>query len=136
MSIFDTVLLCDHVLLDENRKPSAIGIYSGDIIVSELPAILNLALLIIFTPKQSGKFDIKLQFLMEEEPLTSGILSVDGVKEGQSSALRIPGLQIQTRVDAVFEAKAALPGGELQTIIKKRIFKGPSPGANELLRLS
>lgn len=130
--LLPTVLLCDHVILDVQNKHSAIGIYSGDIVVSELPANLKLALFMIFVPDEEGDNAIELDFILNDSAIAKAVIKVKAAKVGAPMPIVLSYLEAAIAEDAQLRIGAKVNEMEIGTILEKEIYvrKGAESAAS------
>jgi hypothetical protein len=91
------VLFCDDIRREDNGKALLIGVYHGDMIVSNLPANLRLSFWLQGRAKASGESSVqfRLQLVHEGEESTDDLATLDASASG---------LQADTPTVLVFQA--------------------------------
>lgn len=119
-------MLCDYVVAGVGGKHTLINVYSGDIIVSELPANLFLGTYLEIDPGfEARSLDIEVRI---EGKKVVGMRA--GAGEGQplpiptGIALVLPQMQLQIPSDVLLEVIATADGYAPTTALSKRIM-GP-----------
>ena len=84
------VVLCDEVRREETKKEILIGVYSGDILIPSLPAIISLTLWVHCKTHGRGRTKREVRIISSDgEVLSSGTYStnIEGADEGYMSAV-------------------------------------------------
>ena len=132
LDIFKTVLLCDHVVLDVQNKHSVIGIYSGDLVVSDLPANLRLSLFMIFVPEREGDNAIELEFFLNESAAAKAVTKVKVKKAGVPTPIVLSYFEVNIAENTQLRLSAKVNDMEIGTILEKEIYvlKGAESAAS------
>lgn len=132
MPAFGSVLVCDDVRRDTSNKDILIGVYSADIIVSQTPAWLTIALYVEYLPSELGEQKLTLRFGM----VGAGLLGADigiNVTEVNPVALPIGGIQMLVQGETDFVIEASLDDKKTwQELKRKKIRIGQPPTASPL----
>lgn len=121
--ILPTVLLCDHVILDIQNKHSAIGIYTGDIVVSDLPATLRLSLFMIFVPNREGENTIELEFFLDGAVAGNAVVTPSVQKAGVSTPIALSDFEAIIVKDTRLSLSVKVNGREIGTVLDKKIYR-------------
>lgn len=119
------VLLCDQIRQENNGKLIAIGIYGGDILVTEFPSVIPVALLVRLKTKSEGPYRIEVRYLLDGA-LIAGFESQMTVSPGSEVMGSLPEfpLHIPHAGKMVVQARD-VPGADWQALASipiKRIF--------------
>lgn len=117
------VVVCDDIRKEVTGKDILIGVYAGDIIVPEFPAVITATFWIEMTPGKLGKsrlrFRIRLANKDEAMPITIDVQ----FRELSTSAIATP--QATIAIDAETDLLLEQQVGENWEILKsKKIYKG------------
>lgn len=129
--LFPNIVLCDLIIRDVSNKHSLIGVYSGDILTSEMPARLRLALYTEFLPPEDGEFSIQIDIKLEGKRFARGEVEVKDAVAGVAAGIALSGFELRTDVPVQLDVTATVNGSKPQFILKKKIMKNPatSPSA-------
>ena len=126
-----SVIICDDIRTEQNGKHILIGVYGGDIVVSELPVTLPLAFWIEFLPKRAGEFRFDLRM---EVPGSAPSLELNGI--GATTTNLDPGSMVLAPRPYVIQAEGRLQlqlrsssVGRWKTFKAKQIMRGPAAAA-------
>lgn len=122
---YGNVVLCEYVGQGSQNKPILINVYSGDIVVSKLPADLSIGLFFELAAGQSIK-TIRLEMRLDARLAVAAEMVVVNSQGG--SALVIPQFPLKVEKDSVFEIKAFSDGYAPTVLATKRIFEGAVQG--------
>jgi len=119
-------LLCDDVRRELNNKCTLVGVYSGDIIIPELPATAGLAFYIEGKVSRTHE-PIPLEIRLSGPGKEKATLQMEIVpNEGQPGmSLASPRMQIYLQNEGAFEIAMRDPGGAWKTLISKRVILNP-----------
>jgi hypothetical protein len=121
--LFPTVVLCDLIIRDVSNKHSLIGIYSGDILISEMPARLRLALYTEFLPPEDGEFSIEIDIKLDGKRFAKGEVQIKDASAGVAAGVALSGFELRTDVPVQLDVTATVNGSRPQSILKKKIMK-------------
>ena len=122
---FHNAILCEHVVLGANKKHTLINVYSGDIIMGEMPAMLTLGLYVEMAAGAPAMMDIELQF--DHVAFAKIKARFPAGNEEKPSNLVVPLIQASIEKNLTFSAVATADGYVKTTILEKRISKGEIP---------
>lgn len=127
-------VLCEHVVPGLNGKYTLIGVYSGDVIVSELPAKLFLG---VYLEIKTG-FEPNTMLVVEvmvDDMVIGKMEAFDRTSSQKGGALVLPQLQIGFERDIEFSVVLKSQGYADTVALRKRISQGDlgatSPTASE-----
>jgi hypothetical protein len=124
---FGNAILCDDIRREEgNNKYILIGIYSGDIILSNMPAEFQLAFYIeIFAP--AGHYDLQIR-LSGPQKGAEAILptSFDHAGGDQVGTLASPRIGLTMTEEGTFKIDARVGEGRWKNIIVKKVIVTPN----------
>ena len=121
-----TVVLCEHLVPGANNKPTLINVYSGDIIVAQMPATLIFGLFIEL-PEAYPK-EIEFELFLDRKKFAEMRAHIPEGNKSQSAIIGIPLIQMGIDKDLVFSIVAKADGYANTTVVKRKIFKGDIPG--------
>jgi hypothetical protein len=120
------VILCEDIREEVGGKRSLMGIFAGDIIVQTLPAQIQLAAYIEYTPDASdgerATFDIRM--MQDDIEMVRARADVS-IERGKVATLLLPRGLATFQKDCMFRLLIAVNGGEEVEAIAKRIQEGP-----------
>ncbi len=122
---FQNIVLCEHVTKDVGGKYSAIGIYSGDILVGELPSHLRLALLLVYVPSETGPFRMEFELVALDEIFLKGKSTFENAIAGQPISISIPSFTLDVPRQTEVVAFACVGKGKKEEILRKSILLNP-----------
>lgn len=122
---FLNALLCEHVVMGANKKHTLINVYSGNIIVGQLPANLTFGLYVEMAAGSPPEMDVELR--MDGKPFGKIVAQFPGNHMEQQSNLVVPLIQVGIDKDLTFSVVATADGYANTTLIKKRISIGEVP---------
>ncbi|WP_139257119.1 hypothetical protein [Methylobacterium sp. yr668] len=106
----------------ENRKYSLINVYSGDIIVAEMPSTLALGLFIELIPQDLDPLDATINIFYGKKHVGKIKADVRPTTKGEVGAIPIPLFMLPVDVDANIKVVASAEGYQDQTILDKKIY--------------
>lgn len=121
------VVLCEYVGQGSGNKPILINVFSGDIIVSRIPADLQFGLFIELAPGQKIEI-ITIEMVLDAKMVVRAEMLV-AAPSRTGSALIIPQVPVRVERDSVFKIRALAKDYFPTIILQKRIFQGHVPGA-------
>jgi hypothetical protein len=118
-------ILCDHVVKGEGSKVTLVNAYSGDVVVSEMPATLMLGLFIELLPDPNMPEQVTITLRLDKQPF--GRLQARLVNQAPNNPgmIALPVFEVGVEKDAIFDVVAEAPGFRRSTVLEKRIFKRP-----------
>lgn len=127
-NVFRNVLLCEDVRAEIGNKSTIIGVFSGDVVVSEMPATLQFAVYAEYIPSRFGEVNIKFQFKSKDK-LLAGVSAKIGVKKLEPSTIRLPRLFFNFENDTELSLEATIESEKPIQLFSKRVFKGQISGS-------
>ncbi|MGB6451479.1 MAG: hypothetical protein WBE92_12070 [Steroidobacteraceae bacterium] len=134
-------IMCDEVRREDNGKGLYIGVYAGDVVVKEFPAILRLTCVLLGQPKRSTEREIELKLTYDENTTDPKSLSAkadldatppDNVEEVQ---LILPNAVLTFREPTTITLSVK-DGEQWRPIMKKKVLLAPSSGTSAPSQLS
>jgi hypothetical protein len=88
---FRSVIVCEDIREEINGKKSLMGVFSGDIVVQSMPAVIRFAVYVEYVPDDDdGKqIDFDFRLMQDDAEMARGQGSIT-VHQGQSVATSIP----------------------------------------------
>ena len=118
-------ILCDDVRIEKNNKHILIGVYSGDIVVKELPAKLRLSFYLEFGASEIG--DIPLEIRITGPGKRMGVMKAQfqSMEVGGPAILVSPQMEIPITEEGTIRVSAAIDKKKWRTILEKKITLNP-----------
>ena len=120
---FVAVVLCEDIRDELGNKKSLMGVIAGDIIVAELPAVIQLALFSLYQRPNLESAQIDLTLLQDEEEIAKARVAIPAGGTYIASAI-IPKSLLRFERECVFSIKAKFADGPETKIAEKKIIKG------------
>jgi hypothetical protein len=127
---FCAIIICDDIRKEINNKDILIGVYSGDIVVSSLPAWLPMAFWIEASAKQIGRHDRSFRITVADNPPLV-LKSELQIEQLGSLAIMISGLQIYFEKEGTLLLEVQ-EGEEWKTLKSKKIIIGQLPSGSPI----
>ena len=124
MSYLRNIILCETIIIDVHSRPTLVGVYSGDLIVGDLPTRLRLSLYSEFIPSKVGQHKIQLKITMGGKEFANLNIEADANKVGLPANVISPPMEIGIDKDIDLEISASIDGEDAGVILSKQIFKG------------
>lgn len=118
------VVLCEYFVQGLGNKHTLINVYSGDIVVAEMPAKMRLALYIEYEAMAEDAFSVRLEVLMSKEVQARFRFDVESGPRGRHGIMALPNMEIGIDENVAFEVRMSLDGERSRTVLKKAIAKG------------
>ncbi len=126
---FGNSVLCEHVVRGEHNKQTLINVYSGDIIVSAMPAKLHFGLYLEIIPDQDSELiKMSLELLLGKATLAHVPMEFTNAKKLSNASIVLPIFELSTDVDTTIKVVLRQDGYKDTVAMTKRIFKGEIPG--------
>lgn len=119
------VLLCEHLVPGLGNKQTLINVYSGDIVVAELPAKLFLAIYAEYSSNSDDAFTVLVEIMINKKPFARLRFDVDAGR--QQGVMAIPNMELGFDREVTLEVRAAAEGERARTILSKKVFRGDVP---------
>jgi len=123
---FGNVVLCEHVVSGVGNKHTLVNVFSGDIIVSELPARLFFGLYAEYYAPEDGSFkDISIELRLNGKTFARIVVSALGaVTPGDAGVVAVPIFELGVDNDLALSVVARVDGHKPQTLMTKQIRQG------------
>jgi len=125
-------ILCDDIRREANNKYSLMGVYSNDILVSEIPVKFSISFWVEFLTKFEKKMDITFRLAsrsLEGKGRKKQVVRLDGTIEAkipvESISLPIPKLSLKFEQEEMLFFEYQLPGGRWKEIKRFAVKKKP-----------
>jgi hypothetical protein len=121
---FQNAILCEDVRYEVGNKKSLIGTFAGNIIVSEFPAAIQLAVYLEYTPKTVGKDEkVDLEMWQDDVKIGSATIIVNA-KNNDNATLILPRAIVPFKKEGAFRVTASIDGGQSFEVLTKQLIKG------------
>lgn len=117
-------LLCEHVSAGPNNKHTLINVFSGDIVVSDLPALLPFGLYIETDSDPGFKGHLNLEIRWRKRPYMKGVVRLEQRSPSRQGVIALASFQLPVERDGELEVWLGEEGTRLSKILSKRIYKG------------
>lgn len=119
-------LLCELVSPSNNNKHTLVNVYSGDIVVSELPAHLQFGLYIeaAIEPGYRGVLQLEIRWL--KKAIIKGETEVGGKSNERTAVIVLPSFPLRIDRDGVLDVFLSGDDIRRQKLLSKKIYKGPT----------
>jgi len=125
-SKFRNVIVCEDVRDEINRKKSLMGVYSGDIIVPQMPAFVRFAVYAEYEPDADDGNQIDFEFrLMQGDTEIVRARGSAAVQSGLNVATGLPPGILTFLKDAEFRVLVSVNKGEEIELVSKKVLQGP-----------
>jgi len=136
----DYAVLCDEIRKESNGKLFLIGVYTGDILVSDFPAQLALSALLHGFAYEKGEYLFEIRYRLAFADSEKTVVQAKGKIQAQRSApseVSIPALRVPIEIvePARLDLAYRLSGGRWKTILSKTIRLNPA-STSELVQPS
>ena len=125
MGSFRNVIVCEDLREELGNKKSLMGIFTGDIVVSQFPATVPLAFYIEYMPDKSDTDEISFEFrLMQDDAEMAKGIAAAPLAPSQVAVIVLPrGLGTFDK-ECNFRLLVSVAGSSETEIVSKRIIKG------------
>lgn len=125
---FDVQLcvMCEDVREEKNGKHSLIGVYSGDILISELPGDISMAFFIEIIIREVGLHELQLRLSGPGAHSATLKAQVDLTEKNAVSVLKTPRIQAGLEEPGTFRFDISTDGETWENLITKQISLMPS----------
>lgn len=119
---FRNAILCEDVREEIRNKKSLMGVFTGDVVVSEFPARIRMAIYLEYAPiKGEGQHIIEIVLMRDEDEIARATASVDDDSKPRSIILPQGILLLEQGGDLVVRANV----GEVSTeVLRKSVQLG------------
>jgi hypothetical protein len=118
------VILCEYLVVGAGNKHTLINVFSGDVIVESLPAVLRLAMYIEYQTATDEAFNIIIDVKLDGKTLTKLRAEIETGHRHQTGILAIPGIEVGFDRNVTFGVRMTVDGEQPKTILKKQIYLG------------
>lgn len=126
---FGNSLLCEHVVRGEHNKQTLVNVYTGDIVVSAMPAKLYFGLYLEVIPDQDSELlRMSLELVIGRTTVVQVPMEFMNVKKLSPASVVLPIFELGTDVDTTIKVVLSQDGYKDTVAMTKRVFKGEIPG--------
>lgn len=119
-------ILCEYVARGSNNKHVLVNVYSGDIIVSKLPAEINLGVYLELERAEGASVDeITFEIKLGNESILTA--TAQNSSESKLSVLALHTIRVEIKSDTIFKVIVSASGYADTTAIAKQINLGKIP---------
>ena len=119
-------LLCELVSPSNNNKHTLVNVYSGDIIVSDMPSHLQLGLYIEAAVSSEYQGTLQLEIRWLRKAIIRGETKVVGKASEGTAVIVLPSFNLPLDRDGVLDVFFSGDGIRRQKLMSKKIYKGPT----------
>lgn len=123
-SVFRNVLFCDDVRREIGNKRTIVGVFSGDIVVSNVPAVVPLATYIEFIPISLDDNEIEFRFVVAGEPIATLKATLGDRQMGVVAVLELPKIAIHVEHPTEVSLDAQIKDRPTQRLVTKKVLVG------------
>jgi len=120
---FGNVILCEHVVKGENNKHTLVNTYSGDIVVSSMPARLNLGLYVEMMSDVDSA--LTMEVYRGDDVVLTGEFTVARKATSAPAVLIVPIFGFAADTEDSIKVTLRADGFRRTTVLEKRIIIGP-----------
>lgn len=123
---FTNIIACEDVRDEVGNKKSLMGVFSGDILVSEFPATIHMAFYLDYIQKETSPGDnVQLELKANNERMVRVEVQLN---TGQPiNSIILPRAVVVFEKECVLTMQASISGGKQVEIMRKKIQKGLTP---------
>lgn len=121
---FGNAILCEYVAKGFGNKHTLVNVFSGDVVVQEMPAKLQFGLYFEYFPDDEIPHEISIIFRIHNSLLFQAQITFPDLKRGSPAAVAIQSFDIQFDRDVTFSIEAQRHGYRKTKVLSKKIFKG------------
>ena len=122
MDKFGNVLLCDAVYVDRTSNKAVLaGVFSGDILVKELPVTFSAAIYAEYWPKRAGDISVDLMIFVNDIKIGGAKLEMSDVRIDGAAMLVVPSYQFVFEKTGTLEIHASVDGSAPVSILSKKL---------------
>jgi hypothetical protein len=121
---FGNALFCEYVARGAGNKHTLVNVFSGDILVKELPGTLILSLYIEMLPQLRQQSEITIDLLVGRKPYVQFEASFESMRRDKTAVLVISPLHVEVQKDTFLRVVASSKGFQRTEVIRKRISEG------------
>ena len=118
------VILCEHVAEGAHNKPILIGVFSGDVLVSQMPAILRFGLYIEYFPDAPGTVEMGILVALGGTEVVKAMVRADNTKPGEAAVFIIQSFVLNISSPTTLEISMSREGYKKVVALSKAISVG------------
>jgi len=119
-------IMCEDVREEKHNKYSLIGVYSGDILISELPGDMSVAFFLEVLINEVGTQDLQLRLSGPGNGTATIKARIELTEKGALSVLKTPRIQMIAEKAGTFRFDITSDGETWENLITKQISLMPS----------
>ena len=124
---FENASLCEYVAKGSGNKHTLVNVFSGDVIVSEMPAQMTFGIYVELVPEDiespiTIQITIDGNMIIELPPVDASELA-----QGRRMNIVVQSFPLRIDKDVTFEVIGSAPNRKRTTILSKRLYKGVIP---------
>jgi hypothetical protein len=121
---FRNVVLCDDVRDEIGNKKSLMGVFSGDIIVQELPATIPIAIYLEFVPVDPTKsFELSIKLSVDSDEIAKANIPVVLNPGSSNASIILPKGLVRFDKESTFKVTAKIDDELEVELVSKKIIK-------------
>jgi len=121
------VVLCEHVVQGAGNKHTLVNVYTGDLLLQDVPGTIMLGLYVEIRPQPSIPPMIELDLRVGGKPLAAVQVSLENHDPSKPAILAIPMFPVEISEDTHLRIKLVAEGFQALTIVDRRVSKAPFP---------
>lgn len=121
---FGNAILCEYVAKGFGNKHTLVNVFSGDVVVQEMPAKLQFGLYFEYFSDDEISHEINIVFKIDNSILFQAQIMFPNSKIGSPASVVIQSFEVQFDRDATLSVEANREGYRKSKILSKKIFKG------------
>lgn len=125
---FNNSIICDYASAGQGNKHTLVNVYSGDIILSKIPAKIKLAFYSELIFQEKGEFELTLEFFQGKKQFAKANAKLSGGDAGQVGVILVNSMEVEVKRDGFLKIVAWREGYEKTTLLNKRIYGRTNPG--------
>lgn len=121
---FGNAILCEFISRGAGNKHSLINVFSGDVIVSEFPATMMIAVYIEYTPDPTDPQEVSLHVYIGDDLAANVPVKIKPSPSSNVATIVFQGMGVKIPKETSLRVTASAPGYKTMTVLSKRIYKG------------
>ena len=121
----ENAILCEDIRQEVNNKKTLVGVYAGDILISSLPAPIDLAFYLDGKAFDRELFRIEVRLSGPGKSKAIAMLELGATGESLGIAMITPRMQVLFEREGMFKIAIRDPDQSWKTIISKRVILRP-----------
>jgi hypothetical protein len=113
-------VLCEYVAQGEGGKSVLVNVYSGDVVLAELPAHVLLALYVECLPETLDQIDLRIEMFKDEAKFAEAKMTIKIDELGSPVVVVLRQFPVQFETPAVFSVRLSAPGYKSLTVLRKK----------------